>query len=191
MAHSTTIIIQGVGHVLLERSTRAKHLNITIKPFKGVRVAVPQGFSFKKAEQIARSKAGWLKTHLGRIRKIEEEYSAIPRVQIDRKAASEILKSRLEAIAQKHGYTYNRVTIRNQKTRWGSCSEKNNISLNMKLTLLPDTLRDYIILHELVHTKVKNHGKGFWEEMVRVEPEARELAKQVRQHSCLGWVECR
>ncbi|MFC2065463.1 M48 family metallopeptidase [Chloroflexota bacterium] len=57
-------------------------------------------------------------------------------------------------MAVQHSFTYNRVTIRNQKTRWGSCSHKNNISLNMKLVLLPEDLVGYVILYELVHTKI-------------------------------------
>ena len=181
MIPSVTIDIKDVGPVLLERSAKARNLNITIKPFKGIRVAVPRGLSFKKAELIARSKTSWLKTHLEKIRELEEAYEACPVVTIDREEAREELVSRLEKIAKRHGYTYNRVTVRNQKTRWGSCSGKNNISLNMKLVLLPDELRDFIILHELVHTKVKNHGIRFWEELTRIEPRARELNKKINQ----------
>ena len=181
MKQSATIEIKGVGPVLFERSSKARNLNITVKPFKGVRVAVPKGLAFKKAEQIARSKATWIKKHQEKMRRLEEEYETTPEVHIDREKARQLLESRLEEIAAVHGYTYNRVTIRNQKTRWGSCSGKNNISLNMKLVVLPDELRDFIILHELVHTKIKNHGNGFWEELTKVEPKARELTKQIKQ----------
>lgn len=185
MTPSTIITIEGIGPVLLERSTKAKHLNITIKPFKGVRVAVPRGVPFKVAEQITRAKSKWLNHHLSRIKKLEKLYKAAStdEAAIDRKEASKVLVQRLEEIAAIHGYSYNRVSIRNQKTRWGSCSSNNNISLNVKLTLLPDALRDFILLHELVHTKVKNHGKGFWAEIMKAEPKARELAKQVSQRS--------
>ncbi len=181
MAQSVTIDIAGVGPVLFEKSAKAKNLNITVKPFKGARVAVPRGVPFKKAEQMARSKTSWLKTHLQKMRELEEAYAAHPEIHIDRQEARQVLVSRLEEIASKHGYTYNRVTVRNQKTRWGSCSVKNNISLNMKLLLLPDELQDFIILHELVHTRIKNHGKAFWEELTRREPNARELTKQINQ----------
>lgn len=185
MALSKTIYIEGIGPVVLERSTRAKRLNITIKPFKGVRVAVPVGVSFKIAEQLARAKSKWLIHHIPRIRELEKNFKAasVNEIAIDKKKATKVLVKRLEEIAEKHGYSYNRVSIRNQKTRWGSCSNNNNISLNVKLTLLPDTLRDFILLHELVHTKVKNHGKGFWAEIMKAEPRARELAKQVNQQS--------
>lgn len=146
-------------------------------------MAVPRGVSFTFAEQIARKKADWLKTQLVRMRKVEEQVEAAPVVEIDREAAGKVLVERLASIAREHGYSYNRVSIRNQKTRWGSCSGRNNISLNMKLTLLPDELRDFIILHELVHTRVKNHGKDFWAELTKAEPRTRELVRQVKQHS--------
>ena len=181
MAQSVTVDIKGVGPVLFEKSTKAKKLNIPVKPFNGARVAVPKGLSFKKAEQITRGKTSWLKLHLNKMRELEEAYEAHPEAHIDREKARQTLESRLEEIAAKHGYAYNRVTIRNQKTRWGSCSSKNNISLNMKLVLLPDDLRDFILLHELVHTKIKNHGNEFWDEINRIEPNARELTKQINK----------
>ena len=185
LSQSTTIYIDGVGTVLLERSHRAKRLNITVKPFRGIRVAVPKGVSFKKAEQLARNKSEWLKSNVEKMREFEKlcETASANKITIDRKEARKILVGRLEEIAQQHGYKYNRVSIRNQKTRWGSCSGNNNISLNVKLTLLPDELRDFIILHELVHTKAKNHGKKFWNEMLKVEPKARELDKQMNQYN--------
>ncbi|MBT8355043.1 MAG: M48 family metallopeptidase, partial [Desulfofustis sp.] len=119
--------------MLFERRAKARKLNITVKPFKGVRVAVPKGLAFKKAEQIARNKASWIKKHQEKMWKLEEEYETTPEALIDHDKARQVLVPRLEAIAAKHGYTYNRVAIRNQKTRWGCCSSKNNISLNMKL----------------------------------------------------------
>ncbi len=182
LSTSTTIEIEDVGTVLLERSLKAKRLIITVKPFKGVRVAVPKGVSFSKAEQIARNKSEWMKKHLGKMREFEKLCENANRVTVDREEAKKILVARLKEMSHQHGYKYNRVTIRNQKTRWGSCSGKNHISLNMKLILLPDELRDYIILHELVHTKIKNHGKKYWEELLRIEPKAKELDKQMNQY---------
>lgn len=181
---STTIHIDGVGPILLERSHKAKRLIITVKPFKGVRIAVPKGISLKNAEEIARTKSEWIKKQVDKTKKYEAlcQNASSTRTEIDPQKAGEILITRLEEIARQHGYTYNRVSIRNQKTRWGSCSSKNNISLNMKLILLPDELRDYILLHELAHTKVKNHQKEFWAELLKHEPRARELDKRMNKY---------
>ena len=182
---SSTIKIDGVGPVLFERSAKAKHLNITVKPFQDVRVAVPKGVSRKEAEEVARAKVPWIQKHQTKMKRLEREYNTLSEhaVQIDRKKARALLVARLDELAKKHGFTYNRVFIRNQKTRWGSCSAKNNISLNVKLLLLPEDLRDFIIFHELVHTRVKSHNNDFWTELLKVEPKARVLAKRVNRHS--------
>lgn len=98
--------------------------------------------------------------------------------------AKNILPSRLAKLAQYHGFRYNKVTIRNNKRNWGSCSSKNNISLNLQMMKLPDELIDYVLVHELIHTEIKNHGPEFWKEMDKLTDfKAKELAKKVRQFS--------
>lgn len=104
--------------------------------------------------------------------------------QIYRFEAKKILPPRLQYLAEKHSFKYQKVTIRNNKRNWGSCSSKNNISLNLQMMKLPDELIDYILLHELIHTKIKNHGAKFWEKLNSItNNRARELAKQVKQYS--------
>ncbi len=163
MLRSKTIEMNGIGRVLLERSKRARRLNISLKPFTGVRVAVPYGLSFESAEKMAFSKETWIKRHLDKVKEIEKRQAAISNdlSEIDRALVRNKLTYRLNELSRRYGFTYNRVFIRNQKTRWGSCSAKNNISLNMKLLRLPQELIDYVILHELVHTKERNHSGGF------------------------------
>jgi predicted metal-dependent hydrolase len=185
MAQSKTINIKGVGPVLFERSTRARRLNISVKPFRGVRVALPRGVSFGIAEQTVYEKMVWIQKHLPKMKRIEKECGGVSKkaVGIDVKQAREILIAKLDELATRHGFTYNRVFIRNQKTRWGSCSSKNNINLNLKLILLPEELRDFVILHELVHTKLKRHDTKFWAELVKIEPNTRALASRLAQQN--------
>ncbi|SMO61313.1 hypothetical protein SAMN06265379_103368 [Saccharicrinis carchari] len=85
-----------------------------------------------------------------------------------RVSAKNYLPRRLHDLAQQHGFTYKRVFIKNLKSRWGSCSNVNNINLNLHLMRLPDHLIDSVILHELCHTVEKNHGPGFWQLMHKV-----------------------
>jgi len=183
MDKSVTLEIEGVGPVLFERSDRAKHLNISIKPFKGIRVAVPVGLSFKKAEKVARSKVDWIKRHQEKMSLVEQEHKNILRnsVEIDKVEAKSKLTSRLNHLVKKNGFSYNRVFIRNQSTRWGSCSSKNNINLNAKLVGLPDELIDYVILHELVHTRIKNHSKEFWAELDRLIKDAKRKNSKLKE----------
>ena len=173
--------IDGIGPVLFERSKRAKRLIITITPQKDVRVAIPPRGSAKKAEAFVLSKTGWIKKQLSLMDQAEREFGR-KSMEIDRISARQTLIERLDKLAEKHGFTYNKVTIRNQKTRWGSCSIENNISLNIKLILLPEELMDYVILHELVHTLVKNHGKDFWAKLGNYVPDPKEKVSQLRKY---------
>ena len=184
MGNATTVHIKGVGTVLFERSKRARRVSISVKPFKGVRVAVPYGLSFKKAAQFAQTKADWIKTHLEKIKQYERQghFNSIPADSIDRVKAKTLLTRRLERLAKNTGYSYNRVFIRNQRTRWGSCSSKNNISLNMKLVKLPDELIDYVILHELVHTHRKDHSGAFWAEVDKLVGNGKKMALRLKSH---------
>ena len=187
MKRSNTIYIEGIGPVLFERSLRAKYLNISIKPFKGIRVAIPKGMSFKKAEEIALLKTDWIKKHLTKIQQVEERLPSVSYDSgyLDIDDARRKLVCRLNDLAEEHGFAYNNVSIRNQKTRWGSCSEKNNISLNMKLVKLPGELMDYVLLHELLHTRIKNHSKDFWTEIDKLVGNAKTKRRKLKIYNML------
>ena len=180
-----TVEIDGVGPVLFERSKRAKHLNISVRPYKGVRVAIPDGLSFKKAEEFVGSRTDWIMKNSDRMKRLEREHAAKSGagLDIDRAKAKRKLSRRLNYLSEKYGFTYNRVFIRNQRTRWGSCSHKDNISLNVKLIRLPDELMDYVILHELVHTRFKNHSKQFWDELDKILVNAKGIDAELKQYT--------
>lgn len=93
------------------------------------------------------------------------------------------LPERTTELAKKHGFKFNQVRVRNAKTRWGSCSGKNNISLNINLMRLSNELIDYVILHELCHTVEKNHGKRFWDLLNKVSKDAKGLDKALKKFS--------
>ena len=106
--------------------------------------------------------------------------------EIDREDARKILNQRLVELATEHDFEYGKVSIRKQKTRWGSCSSQNNISLNQNLLHLTDELIDYVLLHELTHTRVKNHSSSFWDELGTVCPSAKEKRRLLKTYSyCL------
>ncbi len=182
MTDKQTIEIEDVGLVLFERSQRAKHIIISVKPLQGVRVAVPYSSSFKKAEVFVNAKKAWINRHREEMKQHEQKYhyNHAETGYIDETKARETLVEKLESLASKFGFSYNRVFIRNQKTRWGSCSGKNNISLNIKLARLPVELIDYVILHELTHTIIKNHSKVFWQEMDKLVGNGKQMASRLR-----------
>jgi predicted metal-dependent hydrolase len=175
-----TIELKSVGTVLIERSRRAKHLSLSVRPFKGARVAVPVGISFASAEMFARSKTDWIKKHLDKMAIMEQEARVLSEIKpIHRASAKKHLIDRLNYLSQAHGLEYKRVFIKNQKTRWGSCSGNNNINLNINLIRLPEELIDYTILHELVHTRVKNHSQRFWDQMDKLIGDSKKLDRRL------------
>jgi len=181
---SKIIEIDSVGQMLFERSNRAKHIRISVKPFKGVRVAVPYGVSFDQARQFAQSKRNWIKKHLYKMKQVEKEHESFSKhsTEINRAEAGKKLVNRLDELSEQHGFSYNKVSVRNQKTRWGSCSSKNNISLNMNLVRLPDEMIDYVLLHELVHTRIKNHSHEFWAELDKLVGDAKGMGKKINEY---------
>jgi len=180
---AATIEIPDVGRVTVRKSDRAKHIRITINPDQTVRLVIPKRVSTEKGGQFLRSKVPWIRKHLHRLKRVQSAEGNLPPSRINESQAREMLIGRLEEMAQIHHLKYSKVSIRNQKTKWGSCSSKNNISLNINLARLPDQLRDYVILHELVHTRFKNHGKEFWAELNNsVGGDAKELARKLRKY---------
>jgi len=232
---SVNLHIDGIGKVLIERSEKAKRLSISVRPLKGIRVAVPPHISFEKAEQLIYTKADWIKEHQARMQQQETKlttydsdtefrtkfhtlrilthaqytmrcviadgyinvfYPAFkdvkePEVQkfirqsiedAYRKEAKQYLPERVAYFAEKFGFTYQNVFIKNAKSRWGSCSHINNINLNLHLMRLPDALCDYVILHELAHTIEKNHGPGFWNLLDSVCGNSKALDKKLKAY---------
>ena len=181
---SITKKVDDIGWILFEKSPRARHINISIKPFRGIRVAVPFGSSLRNAEEMVRSKTNWIRRNLKKVKQLEQKHkiNAIKLNDIDKLAARKELTDRLNGLSVKYGFTYNNVRIRNQKSRWGSCSARNNINLNIKLILLPLHLVDYVILHELVHTNIKNHSREFWSTLNIYVENPKTLNKELKRY---------
>jgi predicted metal-dependent hydrolase len=104
-----------------------------------------------------------------------------------RRLAARELPVRLEALAAQHGFVVRRVTVRSQRTRWGSCSRRGTISLNWRLIQTPESVRDYIILHELAHLRQMNHSSRFWQEVERLCPDYRTAERWLKQQR--GWLQ--
>ena len=95
--------------------------------------------------------------------------------------ALEVIQTRVEYFARVIGVTYGKITIRNQKTRWGSCSSKGNLNFNCLLMLAPPEVLDYVVVHELCHRKQMNHSKAFWSEVEKVLPDYKEARKWLKE----------
>jgi predicted metal-dependent hydrolase len=104
-------------------------------------------------------------------------------IEVLRKEAKEFLPERTLQLADKYGFKFKKVFIKNNTSLWGSCSSVNNINLNLHLLRLPDYLIDYVIIHELCHTVEKNHGKGFWNLMDSILGDAKLISKELKNYS--------
>jgi hypothetical protein len=118
---------------------------------------------------------------------LEDVHQTISRqaAEIVPSEAKKKIAVRLNELAKRHGFTYNKISVRSLKSRWGSCSYKNNISLNIKLIVLPEEILDYVILHELVHTHIRNHSKDFWKALDRLVGNARALDLKLKQYNIM------
>ncbi|MBQ8636268.1 DUF45 domain-containing protein [bacterium] len=97
--------------------------------------------------------------------------------------AKNYLPDRLSFLARKYGFSFENITIRNQKTRFGSCSYKNNINLNINLMNYDFDVIDYVLIHELCHTRIKNHSSLFWQEVEKYCPNYKELRKRLKRNT--------
>lgn len=179
----TTLNITNLGTVTFKVSPKAKYQRITIYPDKTINVTIPKNCSLNKAKEFLNSKTAWVQKQLGKI-DLQKEFQYKPELNIDLEKAQNDLFSRLEHFSKKNKLFYKNAKFRCQKTRWGSCSGMNNINLNINIAFLPEELQDYILLHELVHTKIKNHSRTFWTELDKyTNGKAKELAKKLRKYN--------
>ena len=174
--------ISNLDSVIFARSPRAKYQRITVRPDKTITVTIPRGGSLSEAKQFLKSKISWIQKQLQKIDRHVESQD-MPDLDIDLEKAQIHLFNRLDYFSEKCNFPYNRSGFRCQKTRWGSCSGKNNISLNVNIVFLPEELQDYVLLHELVHTKIKNHSRKFWAELDKyTQGQAKELSKKLKKY---------
>ena len=185
MSEAITINLPKVGDILLERSYRAIHINISVKPSLKVRVAVPVGVTFEKAQHFAEQRADWIIKQLRKFSKSKAKRLLKQPDETKLITTKKYLIDRIEYFAKMHGFQYNKLGFKSMVSRWGSCSGKNNISLNILIAGLPTDIQDYIILHELLHTKIKNHSKNYWEELDRLTGDAKGLHKKLKENYTL------
>ena len=145
-----------------------------------MKVAVPKRVSLVQAIEFTKKKETWINKTIIKLTHRFKEQKQLPAIDVI--SGSQFLINRINELADKYGFIFNKVSIRNQKTRWGSCSIKNNISLNIQLMRLSNSIIDYVILHELVHTIVKNHSILFWNTLDIYVDHAKKIDKRLKQY---------
>ncbi|MDR3125732.1 MAG: M48 family metallopeptidase [Candidatus Nomurabacteria bacterium] len=176
----TSISDREFGDIKVTRAHTSR-LAIKIEPNGAVEATIPRYATLISLRALIDKNRAKLRRNLKNLPQIKH-YSESEIKQIRRKA-HEFLPARVDFLARRHGFRYAKVSLRNQKTRWGSCSSKNNLSLNIALVLLRPELIDYVILHELAHTKHKNHSADFWRCLENVLPNYKNLRRELKKHT--------
>jgi predicted metal-dependent hydrolase len=177
-----------IGEIAFVKSRRARKLTLSVKPWRGVRVTLPWHVAWRDAEAFVLEHADWLRDKLRRAKSYEESEAgfldplkaAASGAEL-RQRALEYLPRRTLFLAETHGFSFRRISVRKSRTRWGSCSSVNNINLSMYLMHLPSHLIDYVILHELVHTIHKNHSPAFWSLLDEHTGNSKALAREIKK----------
>lgn len=173
--------------VTVIRSNR-KTVAIQVNSDLSVTVRAPRSVSEKDIEEILKKKEAWISKHIEKIKETKERFEAEPTEKLTREKvialadeALKVIPERVEYFAKVIGVTYGKITVRNQKTRWGSCSSKGNLNFNCLLMLAPPEVLDYVVVHELCHRKQMNHSKAFWLEVEKVLPNYKEVRKWLKE----------
>ena len=166
----------------LIRSNR-KTVSIVIKPGGEVEVRCPKRCTKREVDAFVQSKKAWIETHLEAIA-ARPQLPCLTAEELDSlaKTAAEVLPDRVRYFAGQMGVSYGRITIRSQRTRWGSCSPKGNLNLNCLLMLAPTQVQDYVVVHELCHRKEMNHSSRFWTEVEKICPDYRVHRKWLKDN---------
>lgn len=176
--------------ILYKNSLRARHLRITITSSGECVVTIPKRMPMLLVKRFVLEKREWIEKKQRMMRErgvgggglgVGAEHLAPPRTYADAKKESlRFATQRVAAMNAHYGFSYKEVRVKNQKTRWGSCSRRGNLNFNYRIIDLPLHLADYIVVHELCHLREFNHGRAFWSLVAQVFPNYREMRKELR-----------
>lgn len=177
--------------VTVIRSDR-RTVSIRVNSDLSVTVRAPRWLSKKEIDRILIEKEGWINRHIEQTRQLNEKdaESGIRKLSDEdirrlRELAYPVISERVRHFSEIIGVDYGSITIRNQKTRWGSCSSNGNLSFNCLLMLAPPDVLDYVVVHELCHRKEMNHSKRFWDEVEKVLPDYRKQRRWLKEEGII------
>ena len=161
------------------RHRRARRYLLRVDHDGRVRVTIPRGGSRREADEFARRHLGWVATQRARLS--PPIFTLDERKAMRARARAE-LPTRLFELAAAHGLEVAGVSIRDQRTRWGSCGRDGRISLNWRLVLMPASVRDYVLIHELMHLRRLDHSPKYWTLVEAACPGFRDARQWLRDH---------
>ena len=168
---------------LIRRSRKAKRMRLAVYCDGNFVVTLPKGLNETTAEKYIIGKSKWVLSKLDFFKNasLSKTFKLTSKAYIQHKEiALQITSVRIEHFNKIYRYKFNKLAIKNQRTRWGSCSKKKNLNFNFKIALLPTELQDYIIVHELCHLKEFNHSSKFWNLVSRTITNYREIINDLK-----------
>ena len=167
--------------------SRRKTVALQILGLNDVVVRAPMRMSNREIEEFVQQNMDWIQKNLKKVaenQKEEEEIVPMTEAEVRELAeqATQLIPERVKHFAPLVGVTYGRITIRNQKSRWGSCSAKGNLNFNVGLLLAPPEVLDYVVVHELCHRKEMNHSPKFWAEVIKLIPDYKQHEKWLKDN---------
>ena len=176
----------GEYNVEVRRSKR-KSAAIKITADMQIVVFVPLYVSDNEIERMVISKSKWIDEHMLKVQSTIDERSKLEKITFEQikelaDQAVEYIPKRVKYYAEKENFVYNKITIKNLVSRWGSCSTKGNLNFNCLLMLTPDYVIDYIVVHELCHLREMNHSEKFWAEVEKIMPDYQRAELWLKQN---------
>lgn len=173
-------------HIEMIRSNR-KTIAIEIKPDATILVRAPYFMKDAEIYKFVKEKEHWITEHLKKMQERQRSTEEIQKLTMDEvkqlaNLALEVIPKKARYYAEVMNVHYGRITIRNQKTRWGSCSGRGNLNFNCLLMLAPDKVIDYVVVHELCHLIEMNHSKAFWQQVEHVMPDYKKHRQWLKEH---------
>jgi hypothetical protein len=162
------------------RHRRARRYVLRVDLDGRVRVTIPRGGSRREADAFAARQLDWIRRQQARCAPEPRPTDEIHRL---RQHARAVLPPRLLELASVHGLQVSRVSVRNQRSRWGSCGRDAHICLNWRLVLMPDWVRDYVLVHELMHLRRMDHSPKYWALVAAAFPDYQSARRWLRTHA--------
>lgn len=162
--------------------SRRKTVGITISREGLVVVRAPEFLSRRDIDRFVREKDAWIRRHLQQVQALHPEPISASGLEALAREALADLPARAQRYAPIVGVHYEKITIRAQRSRWGSCSSKGSLNFNCLLMLAPPEVRDYVVIHELCHRLEMNHSPAFWAQVKRVCPEYENHKKWLKEN---------
>ncbi len=171
---------------ILRVSKKAKRMRLAVYHGGDFVVTVPKYTDELFIKKVLLKKAQWIIKKIEYFKKFAPAKSAavtLLHYEEHHEMALNFAKERVAHWNQFYGFAYQKISVKNQKTRWGSCSKKGNLSFNYRVAFLPISLADYIIVHELCHLKAFNHSQNFWSLVTQTTPHHKKIRKELKQMS--------